>query len=117
MPPRHSASISRMCMKLQGIKQSEQRRCQEGIWLGAWHSYFWKKGHNEEIYWPAVTRPKGIGREKCAEIKTDGHAVTGKENYYAFYWPEGDVNENVTVECESFNTDEELRMNKCQFPS
>lgn len=55
--------------------------------------------------------------EKCAEIKADGHAVKGEENDYAFYWPEGDVNENVTVECESFNTDEELRMNKCQFRS
>lgn len=60
---------------------------------------------------------KGLGREKRAEIKADVHAVTGEENDYAFYWPEGVVNENVRVGCESFNTDEGLRMNKCQFPS
>lgn len=45
---------------------------------------FEKKRHNEEIYWPAVTRQKGLGREKCAEIKADVHAVTGEENDYAF---------------------------------
>lgn len=69
------------------------------------------------MYWPAVTRRKDLGREKCAEIKADGHAVTGEENDYAFHWTEGDVNASVTAECESFNTEEELRMNKCQFPS
>lgn len=106
-----------MCIKLQGMKQLGQGCWQEGVLLGAWHTCFWKKGRNEERYWPAVNRQKGLGRKKCAEIKADGHAVTGEENDYAFYWPEGDVNENVTVECESFNTDEELRMNKCQFPS
>lgn len=104
-------------MKLQGMKQLGQRHCQEGILLGAWHCCFQKKGCNEEIYWPAVTRQKGSGREKCAEIKADGFAVTGEENDYGFYWPEGGVNENVTVECESFNIDEELRMSKCQIPS
>lgn len=117
MAPRHSASISRMCIKLQRMKQLGQRCCQEGILLGSWHGWFWKKRHNEEIYWPAVTRQKGLGREKCAEIKADVHAVTEEENDYAFYWPEGVVNENVTVGCESFNAHEGLRMKKCQFSS
>lgn len=44
------ASISKMCIKLQGMKQLGQRCCQEGILLGAWHSCIWKKGHKEEIY-------------------------------------------------------------------
>lgn len=55
--------------------------------------------------------------EKCAEIKADVRAVTEEKNDYDFYWPEGVVNENVTLGCESFNTYEGLRMNKCQFPS
>mgnify|MGYP001856144435 CR=1 FL=1 len=99
------------------MKQLGQRCYQEGILLGAWHCCFWKKRCNEEIYWPAVTRQKGSGREKCAEIKVDGHAVAGEGNDYVFYWPEGDANENVTTKYESFNTDEELRVSKNQFCS
>lgn len=59
---------------------------------------------------------KTLEREKCTEIKTDGHVVTGKEKDYAFYWPEGDVNENVTIECEPLNTNEDLRKNSTNCP-